>query len=74
MVSAVAPQTPLRLRFSSGVSGPLPLGNGTRHGPIEQTLQQLPTSPMGQGLIANARSNDRFTPSHDAFSIICSDA
>ena len=51
--------------------GVFPLASGTRQGPIAQTLQQLPTSPMGQGFIAAARSNDRLTPSHAAFSIIC---
>jgi hypothetical protein len=54
--------------FSSGVSS-LPLGNGTRQGPIPQFLQQLPTEPMGQGFICSALSKARLTWSAQALSI-----
>jgi hypothetical protein len=69
IVSAVAPQTPFRFIFSSGVSS-LPLGKGTRHGPIPQLLQQLPTDPMGHGFIASALSKAVLALSLAAFSII----
>jgi hypothetical protein len=69
IVSAVAPQTPLLFCFSSGVSF-FALGKGTRHGPIAQFLQQLPSKPMGQGFIAPALSKAVLTSSLAAFSII----
>jgi hypothetical protein len=49
IVSAVAPQTPVL--FSA-----LPRLVGTRHGPMAQFLQQLPSAPMGHGFIFSARS------------------
>ena len=69
MVSAVAPQTPFLFCLSSRVSS-LPLGKGTRQGPIAQLLQQLPSAPMGQGFIAAARLKAVLTPSLEAFSSI----
>jgi hypothetical protein len=67
MVSAVAPQIPRRLVFSASVSAFF-LGAGTRQGPMEQFLQQLPSAPMGQGFISSARSKTVLTPSALAFS------
>jgi hypothetical protein len=69
MVSAVAPQIPLLFCFSSGVSV-FPLGSGTRHGPMLQCLQQLPTIPIGQGFIVSTLSKAVLTPSLAAFLII----
>jgi hypothetical protein len=69
MVSAVAPQTPRRLAFSASVSAFF-LGAGTRHGPMLQFLQQLPSEPMGHGFISSARSKAVLTFSAAAFSII----
>src|SRR4030042_1267624 len=69
MVSAVAPQSPVRLALSVGVS-PFFLGAGTRHGPIAQFLQQLPSAPIGQGFMESARSKMVSHPSAWAFLII----
>jgi hypothetical protein len=66
IVSAVAPQRPVRLVFSAAVS-PFFLGAGTRHGPIAQFLQQLPSDPMGQGFMVSARSKIVSHPSAWAF-------
>src|SRR3989304_7499092 len=64
IVSAVAPQSPMR--FAMGRPSFF-LGAGTRQGPIEQFLQQLPSAPMGHGFMASARSNIVSQPSADAF-------
>jgi hypothetical protein len=69
MVSAVAPHTPLLLAFSASVSAFF-LGAGTRHGPMAQFLQQLPSAPIGQGFISSARSKAVLTLSALAFSNI----
>jgi hypothetical protein len=39
------------------------LGNGRRHGPIAQFLQQIPCIPMAQGFIVTARSKTVSIPS-----------
>jgi hypothetical protein len=66
IVSAVAPQRPIRFAFSVAVS-PFFFGAGTRHGPIAQFLQQLPSAPMGQGFMVSARSKIVSHPSAFAF-------
>jgi hypothetical protein len=71
MVSAVAPQTPLLLAFSPPVSAFF-LGAGTLQGPMAQFLQQLPSTPMGQGFISSARSKTVLTLSALALANISS--
>jgi hypothetical protein len=58
IVSMVAPQTPTLLYGSLEFR---------RQGPMAQCLQQAESAPIGQGLIAAARSNAVSTPSIWAF-------
>jgi hypothetical protein len=64
MVSAVAPQSP------TFWGSPSFFGLGTRQGPIEQFLQQLPSAPIGQGFMFAARSKTVSIPSLLVRSII----
>jgi hypothetical protein len=68
MVSAVAPHSPTFAGSPSFFEG------GTRHGPIEQFLQQLPSAPMGQGFMVSARSNTVEMLCLRAWSMIVCDA
>jgi len=64
--SGAAKPSPFLLVFRVSV---FPLAKGTRHGPIAQLLQQLPSAPIGHAAIFSALSKTVPTWSLFAFSI-----